>query len=67
MKNSKSSSSILLKKGEEENSPPFLAMVYPQVISYSVTNDPPQSPLKRGKKKILPPFKGGWGDLNPQT
>jgi len=25
--------------------------------------DPPQSPLKRGKKKILPLFKGGWGDL----
>ncbi|OIP75866.1 MAG: hypothetical protein AUK48_06635 [Oscillatoriales cyanobacterium CG2_30_44_21] len=24
-----------------------------------VTTDPPQSPLKRGKKKILPPFQGG--------
>gem|GEM_PF-3930286 len=28
-----------------------------------VTNDPPQSPFTRGKKKILPPCKGGLGGI----
>jgi len=38
----------------EENLDPLIAQV---------TTDPPQSPLKRGKKKILPPFQGGLGGI----
>ncbi|NMF58396.1 carbamoyltransferase HypF [Pseudanabaena yagii] len=30
-----------------------------------ITKDPPQSPLKRGKKKILLPLQGGMGRIKP--
>jgi hypothetical protein len=32
-------------------------------IFVKTLKDPPQSPLKRGKKIFSPLFKGGWGDL----
>ncbi|WGS72676.1 MULTISPECIES: phosphate ABC transporter permease PstA [Pseudanabaena] len=38
----------------EENLDPLIAQV---------TNDPPQSPLERAKKKILPPFQEGLGGI----